>query len=378
MKIVIATDSFKGSLSSREAGEAIREGVLRAVPTAMTEVVPIADGGEGTVEALTDAMGGRPVTVTVSDPLERPVNATYGLVEKNGTAIIEMSAAAGLPLLSSAERDPRYTTTRGVGELILDAMNRGARRFVIGIGGSATNDGGAGMLQALGFSLTDADGNPIAPGNAGLATLAMVKPTAMTEQLAGCRFLIACDVDNPLCGVRGCSAIFAPQKGARPEDLAPMDAVLAHFAKLSKPQFPKADPTLPGAGAAGGLGFALAGFLNATLVRGIDLVLEELAFEKILEGADLVITGEGRLDAQSLMGKTPIGVARAAKRHGIPTVALAGSLSEPRGCLDAGIDAYFSILSGISTLEEAMRPSVAAQNLSNTAEQVVRLFLLQR
>lgn len=378
MKIVIATDSFKGSLSSREAGEAIRKGVLRALPTAQTAVVPIADGGEGTVEALTDAMGGHPVTVRVSDPLGRPTSATYGLIEKTQTAIIEMSAAAGLPLLSSEERDPRHTTTRGVGELILDALHRGARRFVIGIGGSATNDGGAGMLQALGFSLTDADGKPITPGNAGLATLAAVEPGEMTEQLADCRFLVACDVDNPLCGARGCSAIFAPQKGARPEDLASMDAALARFATLSKRHFSNADPTLPGAGAAGGLGFAFSGFLNATLVRGIDLVLEELAFDKILEGADLVLTGEGRLDAQSLMGKTPIGVARAANRQGIPTVALAGSLSEPRGCLDAGIDAYFSILPGISTLDEAMHPEVAAQNLSNTAEQVVRLFLLQR
>jgi glycerate kinase len=365
-----------------EAGNAVRRGAMRALP-AETEVVvrPLADGGEGTVDALTQGLGGRMETVTVTGPLGAPVKASYGILP-DGTAVIEMAAAAGLPLVPEAQRDPLRTTTRGVGELIADALAKGCRHFVLGIGGSATNDGGAGMLQALGFELLDAAGRPIAPGAQGLAALAAIRTEhalPLRPEFAGCSFRVACDVTNPLCGPQGCSAVYGPQKGATPESIAAMDGWLAAYATLAAKVCPDADPNQSGAGAAGGLGFALCAFLGASLESGVGLILEATGFEALAAQADLVVTGEGRLDAQSVQGKAPIGVARLAKRHGKPVIAFCGcTTADARVCNAAGIDAYFPILRAVQPLEEAMQPQTAAQNLEATAEQVFRLFRLSR
>jgi glycerate kinase len=382
MKILVAVDSFKGSLTSLEAGEAVRRGALRALPN-QTEVIvrPLADGGEGTVDALTRGLGGRTETLPVTGPLGTPVEASYGILP-DGTAVIEMAAAAGLPLVPEAQRDPLRTTTRGVGELIADALAKGCRRFVLGIGGSATNDGGAGMLQALGFELLDAAGQHIAPGAQGLADLAAIRTERalpLRPEFAGCSFRVACDVTNPLCGPQGCSAVYGPQKGATPESIAAMDGWLAAYATLAATVCPGADIDLlrdrPGAGAAGGLGFALCTFLGASLESGVGLILEATGFEALAAQADLVVTGEGRLDAQSVQGKAPIGVARLAKRHGKPVIAFCGcTTADARVCNAAGIDAYFPILRAVQPLEQAMQPQTAAQNLEATAEQVFRLL----
>jgi glycerate kinase len=378
MKILVAVDSFKGSLTSLEAGEAVRRGALRALP-AETQVLvrPLADGGEGTVDALTRGLGGRTERLSVTGPLGAPVEADYGILP-DGTAVIEMAAAAGLPLVPEAQRDPLRTTTRGVGELIADAFAKGCRRFVLGIGGSATNDGGAGMLQALGFDLLDAAGRPIASGAQGLAALASIRTAhalPMQPEFAGCSVRVACDVTNPLCGPQGCSAIYGPQKGATPESVAAMDGWLAAYAALAAAVCPDADPDLPGAGAAGGLGFALCAFLGASLESGVGLILEATGFEALAAQADLVVTGEGRLDAQTVQGKAPIGVARLAKRHGKPVIAFCGcTTADARVCNEAGIDAYFPILRAVQPQEHLMRPQTAAQNLEATAEQVFRLL----
>jgi glycerate kinase len=355
----------------------VRRGALRALP-AKTEVIvrPLADGGEGTVDALAQGLGGRIETVSVTGPLGAPVEASYGILP-DGTAVIEMAAAAGLPLVPEAQRDPLRTTTRGVGELIADALAKGCRRFVLGIGGSATNDGGAGMLQALGFELLDAAGHPIASGAQGLADLAAIRTAhalPLQPEFAGCSFRVACDVTNPLCGPQGCSAVYGPQKGATPESIAAMDGWLAAYAALAAKVCPDADPNQSGAGAAGGLGFALCAFLGASLESGVGLILEATGFEALAAQADLVVTGEGRLDAQTVQGKAPIGVARLAKRHGKPVIAFCGCTTEDaRVCNAAGIDAYFPILRAVQSLEQALQPQTAAQNLEATAEQVFRL-----
>ena len=375
MKITVAIDSFKGSLSTLEAGEAVAEGILRTDPSARLAVCPIADGGEGTAEAITAANGGRFCTVTVSDPLSRPIRASYGIIEARKTAVIEMAAAAGLPLLREEERDPMLTTTYGVGEMIADAIGKGCRRFIVGIGGSATNDGGVGMLQALGFAFLDAEGREIPRGTRGLESLASIDCSRANPALGECSFLVACDVDNPLCGARGCSAVYAPQKGADAHTVEVSDHLLARYARLTQAVLPNADPEYPGAGAAGGMGFALLSYLGATLQSGIELVMNETGLEREIADADLVITGEGRLDAQSCMGKAPVGVARLAKRHGKPVIALAGCVTEgARACNEHGIDAYFAILQAPCTLAEAMEGERARQNLTNTAEQAFRLF----
>ncbi len=374
MKAVVAIDSLKGSLSSLEAGSAVREGILRAMPEAQVEVRPLADGGEGTVEALALGMGGRLESVRVTGPLGRPVECSYGIVEEGGIAIVEMAAAAGLTLVPEAQRNPLHTTTYGVGELIRDAIGKGCRRFVVGIGGSATNDGGAGMLQALGFGLLDEHGAPVPLGAKGLERLHRITDSAVLPELRECSFRVACDVTNPLCGEQGCSAVFAPQKGADPAMIARMDAWLERFARLAAEQFPQADPHRPGTGAAGGLGFAFLTFTRAELESGVRIVLEETRLEEAVRAADIVVTGEGRLDAQTVMGKAPIGVARLAQRHGKPVVAFSGCVTEDAGACNAGgIDAFFPILRGAVTLEEAMEPEAARRNLSAAAEQVFRL-----
>lgn len=374
MKVFILIDSFKGSLSSLQAGCAAAEGIRRVFPEAEVQISPIADGGEGTVEALVSGLHGQMQQVQATDPLGRPICCAYGIVAER-TAVIEMSCAAGLPLLTPEERNPLRTTTYGVGEVILDAISRGCRQFLIGIGGSATNDGGAGMLQALGFDLLDAAGLPIARGAEGLASLASISSEHAHPALADCMFQIACDVTNPLCGSNGCSAIYGPQKGADAAAIERMDRWLARYAVLAKKIFPDADPDAPGAGAAGGMGFAFRSFLRGSLVGGIDLVLTQLAVEAQIQEADVVITGEGRLDAQTAMGKAPIGIARIAKKYHKPVIALCGcAASDARGCNDAGIDAYFPIVQGACSLEEAMKPQTACANLADTAEQVFRLL----
>ena len=370
-------DSFKGSLTSLAAGEAAREGILRADPAAEVLVRPLADGGEGTVEALVSGMGGRLRTVRVTGPLGEGVDCAYGVL--GDTAVIEMAGAAGLPLVSAEERDPLRTTTYGVGEVIADAIAQGCRRFLVGIGGSATNDGGAGMLQALGFGLLDAEGRDIPRGAQGLKKLARIETAGALPALAGCRFRVACDVTNPLCGEKGASAIFGPQKGARPADIPRMDAWLAAYAQTAAKAFPGADPESPGTGAAGGLGFAFRTFLSGELEPGVQIVLEETRLAEALTGADVVVTGEGRLDGQTAMGKAPVGVARLAKARGCLVLALAGGVTRDAGaCNGAGIDAFFPAVRGVTTLAEAMDPENARANLADAAEQAFRLLAAAR
>ena len=376
MNIVVAMDSFKGSLSSLQAGQAVREGALRAIPSAEVAVRPLADGGEGTVEALAAGLGGRLRRVTVEGPLGDPVESAYGILPDGCTAVVEMSAAAGLPLVDPARRDPLRATTYGVGQVLRDAMEQGCRRFIVGIGGSATNDGGAGMLQALGYAFLDEQGRPIAPGAAGLADLHTISAAHVLPQLAECRFRVACDVTNPLCGPQGCSAVYGPQKGATPAMIGQMDGWQARYAQLAARLYPgKADPEFPGSGAAGGMGFAFLTFTDAVLESGIDIVLAETRLADFLREADLVVTGEGRLDGQTAMGKAPVGVARLAKQYGKPVIAFAGSVTpDAAACNDRGIDAFFPALRQVCTLDEAMDPDTARRSLTAAAEQAFRLW----
>lgn len=375
MKIVIAVDSLKGSLSSMEAGQAAAEGIRRADPEAEVFIRPLADGGEGTVQALVDGMGGKWESVSVTGPLGSPVRCDYGIVESTRTAVIEIAGAAGLTLVPGEKRNPLYTTTYGVGEVIKDAVFKGCRRFIVGIGGSATNDGGAGMLQALGYGLLDGAGNQIPPGASGLAGLRTITRDRVLPELSECSFRIACDVSNVLCGEQGASAVYGPQKGAVASMVRQMDKWLEHYAALAKKSFPKADPNQAGAGAAGGLGFAFLTFTDAVLESGIQIVLEETNLEQYIQRADIVVTGEGRLDGQTAMGKAPVGVARLAGKYGKPVIAFAGSVAEDAAvCNLQGIDAFFPIVRGVCTLEEAMRPEQAKKNMRETAEQVFRLI----
>ena len=373
MNIVIAIDSFKGSMTSMEAGKSAAEGIRRVYPDAQIQVRPLADGGEGTVEALTAGLGGKLVTIPVTGPAGLLVDCPYGIVEETKTAIIEMSGAAGITQVTEAQRNPLHTTTYGVGEVIKDAIHKGCRRFIVGIGGSATNDGGLGMLQALGFDMLDASGQPVSMFGKGLADLAQISTDHAFPELADCTFRIACDVTNPLCGEHGCSAVFGPQKGATPEIVQQMDGWLSAYAALAKNSFPKANPNHAGAGAAGGLGFAFLTFFNATLESGVKIVLEETRLSDYVKDADIVLTGEGRLDGQTVMGKAPIGVAQTAKEHGCTVLGFSGSVAkDASACNEKGIDAFFPILRGVSTLEEAMDTEKARQNMADTVEQVFR------
>lgn len=379
MKVVIAIDSFKGSLSSLQAGTAAATGIYRVDPKVETVVRPLADGGEGTVQALTEGLGGRLVSVSVTGPAGKQVICPYGIIDRTQTAIIEMSGAAGITQVHGDEKNPLYTTTYGVGEVICDAIRNGCHRFIIGIGGSATNDGGIGMLQALGYGFLNKDGQQVPFGAIGLKELETITDTYVLPELAECEFKIACDVTNPLCGENGCSAVYGPQKGANPSMIMEMDKWLRYYAAIAREKFPKANPNEPGTGAAGGLGFAFLTFTNAVLESGIKIVLEETKLESYVKGADVVVTGEGRLDFQTAMGKAPVGVAGLAKKFDIPVLAFAGSVTkDATECNKNGIDAFFPILRGISTLEEAMKPENAKQNLTDTAEQAFRLFNICR
>ncbi|MBQ6829962.1 MAG: glycerate kinase [Clostridia bacterium] len=379
MNVVIAIDSFKGSLTSWDAGTAAGEGLQKAIPNATVRVFPVADGGEGTVEALVQGLNGRKRRITALDPLGRPIECEYGILDDTHTAIIEMSAAAGIFLLTDDERDPLYTTTYGVGQLIADALENGCRHFIVGIGGSATNDGGAGMLQALGFALLDKNGTPIPHGAIGLKDLAEIKLDGADPRLRECTFCIACDVKNPLCGENGCSAIFGPQKGATPQAVAQMDEWLRSYAQLASAVSDMADKDAEGVGAAGGIGFAFKAFLNGELVSGIDLILREIRIEEAIKSADLVITGEGRLDAQTVMGKAPFGIASLAQKYKKPVVAFSGCVTpEATVCNTAGIDAFFPVLRTVTTLAEALDPVNARANMVATAEQVFRLYAMAK
>lgn len=376
MKAVVAIDSLKGSLSSMEAGNAIAEGIYRADAEAKVEVRPLADGGEGTVDALVQGMNGSLRKVRVTGPLGDKVDAAYGIIEEAKMAVIEMSAAAGITLVPDEKKNPLFTTTYGVGEMIRDAIEKGCRKFVVGIGGSATNDGGIGMLQALGYDFLNSKGNAVPYGAKGLEDLAEIRKEHVLPELAQCEFKVACDVTNPLCGPLGASAVYGPQKGATPEMVREMDQWLADYAKLAANCSEKADAEHPGTGAAGGLGFAFLTFTNAVLESGIKIVLEETKLEQYIQDADIVITGEGRLDGQTAMGKAPVGVAKLAGKYKIPVLAFAGSMTkDARKCNEEGIHAFFPILRGITTLEDAMDAENARRNLMETVEQVFRLIV---
>ena len=375
MKAVIAMDSFKGSLTSIEAGKAAAKGIYKVYPDAEILVKPLADGGEGTVDALVNGMDGTFETVRVTGPLGQPVDAVYGILKENRTAVMEMAQAAGITLVKQEKRNPLHTTTYGVGEMIRDAIQKGCRRFLMGIGGSATNDGGIGMLQALGYDFLNETGNPVAPGAAGLKELSFISDTHVIPELKECEFHIACDVTNPLCGETGCSAVFGPQKGATSEMVRDMDLWMKQYASLARKLSPKADASIPGTGAAGGLGFAFLGFTNAVLESGIHIILKAAHMEEAIKDADFVITGEGRLDSQTAMGKAPAGVASLAKKYHKPVLAFSGSAAKDAVlCNKNGIDAFFPIIRGVCSLEEAMNPENARQNMTDTAEQVFLLI----
>ncbi len=372
--ILVAADSFKGSLSSMEAGRSIERGIKRVYKDARVLVLPLADGGEGTVEAAASGYNGRICKVNVTGPLGGKVLCEYAVINGN-TAVIEMAGAAGITLLDKKEQNPLYTTTYGVGEVIKHAVNAGLRKFIIGIGGSATNDGGAGMLQALGFRLEKSDGKQIGYGAAGLKDLAVITNEAAMPELKECIFKVACDVTNPLCGTNGCSMVFGPQKGASQDMAVQMDTWLRNYSVIAKNVNPAADGSIPGSGAGGGIGFAFLAFLNASLEPGAGLILNETGFTEYVKTADLVITGEGCLDGQTIMGKAPAGAAAIAKKYNKPVIAFAGSVTDKAVlCNNAGIDAFFPVLRSVCTLEEAMDKERARKNIEDTAEQIFRLI----
>jgi len=373
MKIVFAIDSFKGSMSSLQAGYAAAEGAKRVFPDAQLVVRPLADGGEGTVEALAAGMGGYLRTVTVDGPLGEPVSCAYGIIEESGTAVIEMAAASGLTLVPPALRDPMNTSTYGVGQVIADAIAQGCRRFIVGIGGSATNDGGAGMLQALGFALVDAEGNAIPRGAKGLKDLAAIDESNVLPQLKECTFRVACDVTNPLCGEKGASAIFGPQKGADEAMVERLDAGLRSLAAVMLRQSGREIAAIPGAGAAGAFGAGIVAFTGGHLKSGIETVLDCVQFDELLRDTDMVFTGEGKLDSQSLRGKVVIGIARRAAAQHVPVTAIVGSVGEgAEGAYDLGVTSVFSINRRAEDFSVSRHKT--KENFTATMDAIVRLL----
>lgn len=369
MKIVIAPDSYKESLSALDVANAIEAGFREIFPTAEYVKIPLADGGEGTVEAMVAATQGRVVKVAVTGPLGEQVAGFYGLSGDGQSAFIEMAAASGLEWLPQHKRDPLITTSWGTGELIRHALDAGVQHIIIGLGGSATNDGGAGMAQALGAKLLDKQGEQIAPGGAALETLARIDISELDPRLFACRIHVACDVTNPLTGEAGASAVFGPQKGATPEMIARLDKALAHYAHIIARDLQREVLDLSGGGAAGGMGAALYAFCGARLRPGIEIVTDALALDKQLADADLLITGEGRIDSQTVQGKVPVGVAKIARRYNVPVIGIAGSLTADVGVVHRhGIDAVFSVLYKICTLEEAL--ANAGENVRMTARNI--------
>jgi glycerate 2-kinase len=374
MRVVVAPDKFKGSLTAIEAAAAMSRGVLAAAPAAAIDQVPMADGGEGTVDALVAATGGSYREAVVTGPLGEAVRARFGVLGDGRTAVLEMAAASGLVLVPASKRDPLLASTRGTGELLLAAISEGAQRLILGIGGSATNDGGAGLAQALGFRLLDDAGAELPPGGGSLGRLHRIDSSGRRREIEGVAIDVACDVTNPLCGPDGASAVFGPQKGATPAMVETLDANLRHFASIAARDLGVEILDLPGSGAAGGLGGGLAAFAGGTLRPGVDIVIEAVKLSDRLQSADLCLTGEGALDNQSAFGKTAVGVARMARALDCPTLALAGSIGPgAEAVLQLGIDAYFSICPGPISQEEAMtRGSLL---LERATEQVVRAFL---
>ncbi|HBE9436687.1 glycerate kinase [Clostridioides difficile] len=375
MKILISIDSLKGSLSSIEAGNAIKKGILKVKEDAQVKILPLADGGEGTVDALVQGMNGKKETIEVTGPIAKKVDATYGLLKDTSTAIIEIAQASGLTLVPTELRNPLYTTTYGVGEIIKEAINKGYRNFIVGIGGSATNDAGIGMLQALGFEFYDENNNLVGLGGKVLNEIRHIKIENRLKELDECKFKIACDVNNPLFGKNGAAYIYGAQKGATLKIIEELDNGLRNFSKVVKNYLSKDVANIEGAGAAGGLGFAFLAFLNSKLESGIKIILEEIKLEEELKSADFVITGEGRLDNQTAMGKAPIGVAKLAKKYGVKVIGLAGATTEDAvKCNEEGIDAYFSIVNRAMTIEEAMDKATASENMTATTTQIFNLI----
>ncbi|MDC5705727.1 glycerate kinase [Vibrio europaeus] len=369
MKIVIAPDSYKESLTAMEVATAIENGFKEVMPDAEFVKLPMADGGEGTVQSLVDATGGRIVTATVTGPLGQPVEGFYGLLGDGSTAVIEMAAASGLHLVEPAKRNPLLTTTYGTGELIKAALDAGVKHIIVGIGGSATNDGGIGMAQALGARLQDEQDADLAYGGGALEKLASIDLSGLDSRLADVKLEVACDVDNPLCGPKGASHIFGPQKGATPEMVEQLDSNLAHYAEVIRQTNGKEVIDQAGAGAAGGLGAALLGLFDASLRPGISIVMDAVNLAEVVKDADLVITGEGRIDSQTIHGKTPIGVARTAKQYDLPVIGIAGSIAQDCHVVhEHGIDAVYSVVLGATDLPTALKE--AAFNVEMTSRNV--------
>ncbi|MDA0148652.1 glycerate kinase [Vibrio sp. LaRot3] len=377
MKIVIAPDSYKESLTAMEVATSIEKGFQHVLPQAEYIKLPMADGGEGTVQSLVDATGGEIIHHQVTGPLGQQVEGFYGLLGDGKTAIIEMAAASGLHLVEPELRNPLLTTTYGTGELIRAVLERGVEHIIVGIGGSATNDGGLGMAQALGIRMLDSAGNPLGHGGGALANLATIDTSNLDPRLANVRLEVACDVDNPLCGAKGASHVFGPQKGATPEMVEQLDNNLSHYAEVMKTQLGKDVKEMAGAGAAGGLGAALLGLLDAELRPGIEIVMDAVNLSDVLKDADLVITGEGRIDSQTIHGKTPIGVARCAKQYDLPVIGIAGCLSADCGVVHAhGIDAVFAVVNRSVDLATALKE--AAENVEITARNVATIYKMQK
>ncbi|ANF46604.1 glycerate kinase [Priestia megaterium] len=375
MKIVIAPDSFKESLTALRVCEAVEKGIKTHFPNAEISKVPMADGGEGTVQSLVDATDGEIIQTKVTGPLGKEVEAFYGILGDGNTAVIEMAAASGLHHVSMDERNPLITTTRGTGELILKALDHKVKYIIIGIGGSATNDGGAGMAKALGAKLLDANGAEIKEGGGSLDQLTAIDLTNLDSRLAEVKVEVACDVDNLLTGKTGATAVFGPQKGATPDMVKQLDRNLAHYAAVIEKEMDIHIQNVPGAGAAGGLGGGLLAFLSAELKPGVDIVIKATELENYIKDADLVITGEGRIDGQTIYGKTPIGVAKTAKKHSVPVIAIAGSIGAgSEAVYEHGISALFSVVPGAVDLSEALEK--ADENIERTAKNVASVIRL--
>ncbi|EOD2711313.1 TPA: glycerate kinase [Vibrio cholerae] len=377
MKVVIAPDSFKESLTAKQVCDAIQAGLARVWHDAKFVAIPVADGGEGTVQSLVDATQGRLVEVKVMGPQGKRVEAFYGMLGDNQTAVIEMAAASGLHHVPLVQRDPKLTTSFGTGELIRHALDQGVTKLIIGLGGSATNDGGVGMLAALGARFTNADGDPIQLTGGGLRELTHIDLQDFDPRLQNCDILVACDVNNPLCGDKGASAVFGPQKGATPEDVQLLDGTLRQFGLLTEKVTGKMVLESAGAGAAGGMGAALLAYTQARLRPGIEIVLETVQLAYQVSDADLVITGEGRIDSQTVHGKTPMGVAKVAKRFDVPVLALCGCTGDNyQAVYQCGIDAVFAAVPRAMSLEDALKESDF--NLADLAENVARLWVLSK
>lgn len=370
-KIIIASDSFKGSLESAQVADALEKGIRDVFPCALVVKIPVADGGEGTVKAVTSALGGRLCSVVVRDPLGRDIEATYGIAED--MAVMEMASCCGLPLLSITERNPLLTSTFGLGQMIKDALERGCRRFLVGIGGSATNDAGIGMMAALGARFLSGDGSELSPVGGNLGDIHKADLTGLDPLLKECAFTVACDVDTIFYGPEGAAYVFAPQKGADAEAVRCLDSGLEHFSKVLCEATGKDVSLLRGSGAAGGLGGGMSAFLSARLVPGIEMVLEAIGFDAAIQGARLILTGEGRMDAQTAMGKTAAGILSHAGKQGIPVIALTGGLKDADKVLEMGFAGVIPVTQRPQSLEEAMSPETARENLRLSCREALSL-----